>query len=240
MTAGFPDTWNMAGPDPLEAAPNWTNYILAHQDQAPGVIWHYSDYGVHLLSPILVQATGQSVLSYARAKLFDPLGISTMPALQSATDPARSPEYLHAHFAWPVDPQGFNQAASWLKLRPRDMAAFGQMYLQGGQWQGKQLVPAQWVRQATTSECRKAALADFPEYDGFDPQNYGYLWWVEKTDGADAYYALGFGGQRIEVVPSRHMVIVVSTDADFTTAHPSLVGPEDTQRLIDIIARLTH
>jgi CubicO group peptidase (beta-lactamase class C family) len=240
MTAGFPDTWTLTGPDPLETAPNWTNYILAHQDRAPGVEWHYSDYGVHLLSPILVQATGQSVLSYARAKLFDPLGISTTPALQSPIDPAHLPEYQRAHFAWPVDPQGFNTGAAWIKLRPRDMAAFGQMYLQGGQWHGKQVVPAEWVRQATTSECRKAVAAGLPRYGAFDPLNYGYLWWVEKTDGADAYYALGHGGQRIEVVPARHMVIVVSTDVDLTAAHPQIMGPDDTQRLIDIIARLTH
>jgi len=240
MTAGFPDTWNLTGKDPLDTAPNWTNYILAHQDRAPSVEWHYSDYGAHLLSPILVQATGQSVLSYARAKLFDPLGIPTRPALQSPADPAHLAEYQRAHFAWPVDPQGFNLGAALIKLRPRDMAAFGQLYLQGGQWHGKQVVPAQWVRQATTAECRKAALADLPAYKSFDPQNYGYLWWVEKIDGADAYYALGFGGQRIEVVPSRHMVIAVSTDVDLTAAHPSVVQPDDAQRLIDIIARLTQ
>lgn len=189
MTAGFPDTWNPPENDPLDTAPNWTNFILAHQDRAPGLQWHYSDYGAHLLSPILVQATGQSVLSYARAKLFDPLGIATTPAVQSPLDPAHLPEYQRAHFAWPVDPQGFNLGAGWIKLRPRDMAAFGQMYLQGGQWQGKQLVPAEWVRQATTSQCRKAVAADLPKYGSFDPQNYGFLWWVENTDRADAYYA---------------------------------------------------
>jgi CubicO group peptidase (beta-lactamase class C family) len=82
--------------------------------------------------------------------------------------------------------------------------------------------------------------AGLPRYGAFDPQNYGYLWWVEKTDGADAYYALGLAGQSIEVVPSRRLVIVVSSDLDLTAAHPSAVGPEDTQRLVNIIARLTH
>ena len=60
-------------------SPDWVRYILKHQDYAPGPDFHYSDYGAHLLSPILVQATGQSVLAYARAKLFDPLGIVTRP-----------------------------------------------------------------------------------------------------------------------------------------------------------------
>src|SRR5215475_3522938 len=240
MTGGFPDTWNLPGNDPLQTAPNWTNYILAHQDRAPGVEWHYSDYGAHLLSPILVQATGQSVLSYARAKLFDALGISTRPAVQARLDPAHLPAYLHAHFAWPVDPQGFNLGADGLQLRPRDMAALGQLYLQGGRWHGRQVVSAEWVRQATTAECRKAVVADLPGYGAFDPQNFGYLWWVEKTDGADAYYALGFAGQRIEVVPSRHLVIVVSSDVDLTATHPQAVGADDSERLVDIIARLAH
>lgn len=154
-------------------------------------------------------------------------------------DPAHLSEYLKAHFAWPVDPQGFNLGAGGIKLRPRDMTAFGQFYLQGGQWHGKQIVPAEWVRQATT-QAGKAFSLDAIEYGHFDPQSYGYLWWIQKTGGADAYFALGFAGPRIEVVPARHLVIVVSTDLDYTAAHPQITGPDDTQRLIDIISGLTR
>jgi CubicO group peptidase (beta-lactamase class C family) len=241
MTAGFPDARFIPPEnDPLDAAPNWTRFILAHQDRTPGVEFHYSDYGVHLLSPILVQATGQSVLSYARAKLFNPLGIPSTPAAEPRPGPKFLTEYRQARFAWPTDPQGFNLAAAWIKLRPEDMAIFGQLYLQGGRWRGKQVVSAEWVRQATTAQAGKAFMADEQGYGAFDPQNYGFLWWVEKTDGADAYFALGFGGQRIEVVPSRHLVIVVSADVDLTGAHPRIVGDDDAERLIDIVARLAH
>ena len=107
MTGGFPDTWTVGG-DELASAPDWTRFILTHQDGAPGAQFHYSDYGVHLLSPILVQATGQPVLDYARAKLFDPLGIPTTPGEQPIAVDAHLSEYLRAPFAWPVDPQGFN------------------------------------------------------------------------------------------------------------------------------------
>jgi CubicO group peptidase (beta-lactamase class C family) len=238
MTGGFPDTLNATGPEPVDFAPNWTRFILAHQDRAPGVEWHYSDYGAHLLSPILVQATGQSVLTYARAKLFDPLGISTRPADQPLADQAHLPEYMRAQFAWPVDPQGFNTGAGWIKLRPRDMARFGQLFLQAGRWQDKQIVPAGWARQATTAQAGTAF--SFESHGPFAPQNYGYLWWVEKADGADAYFALGFGGQRIEVVPARHLVIVISTDANLTDPHAARVSPDDTQRLVDIIAKLAR
>ena len=239
MTGGFPDTWNATGAaDPLDSAPNWTRFILAHQDRAPGVQFHYSDYGVDLLSPILVQATGQSVLTYARAKLFDPLGISTRPADQPRADQAHVPEYMRAQFAWPVDPQGFNLGAGLIKLRPRDMAKFGQLFLQAGRWHDRQVVSARWVRQATIAQAGKA----FPS-EGYGPlgsQNYGYLWWLEKVDGTDAYFALGFGGQRIEVVPAQHLVIVISTDVDLTNPYAATASPEDTQRLVTIIAPLAH
>lgn len=115
--------------------------------------------GAHLLSPILVQATGRTVLAYARAELFDPLAIPTRPGLEPRLDPAHLSEYQRARFAWPVDPQGYNTGAAWIKLRPRDMAALGQLYLQHGRWNGRQLVPANWVRQATNAQ----ADAAFPK-----------------------------------------------------------------------------
>ena len=130
-TAGFTDTWNIQLGE-LAASPDWVRFILKHQDYAPVDDFHYSDYGAHLLSPILVQATGQSVLAYARAKLFDPLGIVTRPGIEPPADEAHLPEYQRAAFAWPVDPQGFQLAFALLKLRPRDMATFGQLFLQNG------------------------------------------------------------------------------------------------------------
>ena len=152
------------------------------------------------------------------------------------------PEYQQADFAWPVDPQGFQTTFTWLKLRPRDMATFGRLFLQEGQWNGRQVVPAAWVRQATTAQTGKA----FPDIgssapgSAWNPTNYGYLWWVEPTTGIPAYYAWGFGGQLVEVVPSLHLVIVVSSNAD--DVHGSAVGPDELQHLVDTIVPIikTH
>lgn len=235
MTAGFPDDLddNNRVDAPLEASPDWTRFILTHQDGAAGRQFHYSNYGTHLLSPILVQATGQSVLTYARTKLFGPLGIVTTPGIEPRYDLNNAPAYRRAGFAWPVDPQGFNTGAHSLKLRPHDMAVLGQLFLQDGRWHGQQVVPASWVRQATTAQTGRAFT---PLTSGaFAPHNYGYLWWVQPADGAAAYYALGLGGQLIEVVPQRHLVIVVSTDYDITVVHESTVGPDDLQHLVDVI-----
>jgi CubicO group peptidase (beta-lactamase class C family) len=231
MTAGFTDTSDLSD-DALFRSPNWVRYILAHQATAPGAEFHDSEDGAHLLSPILVQATGESVLAYARANLFDPLGIVTRPSVEPLMKHPQIviPEYEKARFAWPVDPQGFHTTESWLKLRPRDMATFGQLFLQAGQWNRRQVVPAAWVSQATTSQAGKA----FPhvEIGAFNPTNYGYFWWVEPTTGVRAYYAIA-GGQLVEVVPSLHLVIVVSSNVDVTTAVAA--GGDELQALVDAI-----
>jgi len=144
MTAGFTDTTSTPHGE-LGNPPDWVRFILTHQDTALGAEFHYSDYGAHLLAPILVQVTGESVLAYARAKLFDPLGIVTRPSVEPrATDaiPQALAEYAKAGFAWPVDPQGFHLTESLIKLRHRDMPTFGQLFLQAGQWNVRQVVPA--------------------------------------------------------------------------------------------------
>jgi len=122
------------------------------------------------------------------------------------------------------------------------MATFGQLFLQAGQWNGRQVVPAAWVAQATTAQAGKA----FPDFGGvapgsaFNPTNYGYFWWVEPTSGVTAYYAWGFGGQLVEVVPDLHLVIVVSSNADDT--HGATVDPDQLQHLVDAIVPIikTH
>jgi CubicO group peptidase (beta-lactamase class C family) len=243
MTGGFTDTSSIRHGE-LGNPPDWVRAFLPHQDTAPGAEFHYSDYDAHLLAPILVQATGESVLAYARAKLFDPLGIVTRPSFEPRitvqTTPQALAEYEKAGFAWPIDPQGFHLTESLIKLRPRDMATFGQLFLQAGQWNGRQVVPAAWVSQATTAQAGKA----FPrrEAGAFGPTNYGYFWWVQPAAGATAYHALGYGGQLIEVVPSLHLVIVVSSHVDETKPRAPVVGNDDLPRLVDAIVPIikTH
>ena len=127
---------------------------------------------------------------------------------------------------------------------PRDMATFGQLFLQNGQWNGRLVVPTAWVPQATSGQAGKS----FPDYgssapgSAFNPTNYGYFWWVEPTAGVTAYYALGFGGQLIEVVPSLHLLIVVSSNVDETRPGAPVVGPDEVQHLVDAIVPIikTH
>jgi CubicO group peptidase (beta-lactamase class C family) len=202
MTAGLP-------PDPPDlpafvTSSDWVAAILAEGTQQPaGQGFAYSSAGSHLLSAILRQATGRSTLDYARAKLFTPLGISTVPAAEPVARAENRPAYDRARFAWPTDPQGNHVGFTWLKLTARDMDKLGQLWLNQGRWAGRQLVSAAWMNESTTSQVETQTT----------PEQYGYQWWVTTADGHRAFAAMGYGGQLIEVVPDLDLVAVVaSTD----------------------------
>ena len=184
---------------------DWVATILREGTQQPaGQGFAYASAGSHLLSAILRQATGRSTLDYARAKLFTPLGISTLPAAEIVAREESQPAYDRAGFAWPTDPQGNQSGFSFLKLTARDMATLGQLWLDKGRWAGRQLVSAAWVTESTRSHVDTQST----------PEQYGYQWWVTTADGHPAYAAMGYGGQLIEVVPDLDLVTVVaSTDA---------------------------
>lgn len=206
-TAGFRDADLTS--EPYWESPDWIRTILTHRaaDGPDDGSFVYSNEGAHLLSAILAEATGRPVLQYARENLFDPLGIPSEPAFEAVldSDPADVAAYNEADFAWPLDPQGYHEGAGTLKLRPQDLATLGLLYLDGGGWEGGQVVPASWIREATTAQVEQTGL-------GF---GYGYMWFTTEADGDPAYFARGYGGQLIEVVPDRDLVVVVATEFDF-------------------------
>ena len=209
--------------DPEAAAPNWVADILDKQVWDPGTHWYYSNNSAHLAAAVLAEATGMPVLDYARAKLFDPLGIPTTPAAQpDVTDP----DVLDgAGFGWAVDPQDINLGGYGLRLRAQDMAKLGLLFLHNGSWEGHQVVPADWVHQATTKRADNGG-------DG-----YGYLWWVIQLDGDPSYAAVGSGGQRIIVIPDRQLVIVSQVWTDPATGnHAQTVEEKLNNVLFTLIA----
>lgn len=213
MTAGFSGT--LAADDlRFMDEPDWARGVLQRQVRPPGRTFSYSSAGSHLLSAILAARTGMSVLDYARARLFDPLGIRTRPAFEGVAEPGAIDAYERAGFAWPVDPQGRHLGWAYLKLRPVDMAKIGTLYLDGGRWEGDQILPRAWVRDATTAQVATGS--------GGAAEAYGYQWWVTTAAGDPAFFALGYGGQLIAVVPRRQLVIAVSTE--FTLNDPSSSG----------------
>ena len=195
------------------ATADWTQVTLSTPlAQPPGTGFLYSSPGSHLLSAILSTATGRSPLEFARERLFDPLQISTQPAAEPTLALTDIPAYDRAAgFGWSTDPQGLNLGFVDLKLTATDMTKLGQLYLDDGAWQGRQLIPADWVHASTN------ALVPA----GGEASGYGYQWWIPDGHGHQVFAAMGRGGQLIEVVPDLRMIVVVSCANEVAAFSPS-------------------
>jgi len=165
--------------------------ILTHRAIVPsGTLLIYSSAATHLLSVILAEATGMTTLQYAREKLLGPLGIATDPALEPPAAAVDTAGYDRAGFAWPRDPQGYHLGFGYLRLTALDMLKLGQLYLDNGRWLGRQIVPADYVRESTQAYASSVTRASF-----------GYQWWLTAAQGRSGFAARGFGGQLVYVVP---------------------------------------
>ncbi len=163
----------------MKASPDWVHFTLDRKVVwEPGTHFVYCSPGMHLLSPILQQVTGMTALDFARQNLFEPLGIRDV--------------------IWQTDPQGYNRGSEGLYLHPNDMAKIGYLWLNKGQWAGKQIVSRDWVENSVK-----------PQIETGNDDDYGYGWWVHPGDPA-AYSAIGRGGQRIIVVPAWNLMAVMT------------------------------
>jgi CubicO group peptidase (beta-lactamase class C family) len=207
MTAGFPSGDDAPAPA-FTRSEDWVREILTSPESPPGEAFLYSNGTSHLLAALLEEATGTSALEFARSRLFGPLGIDTRPTFRPThLQEPRAKEiaaFENADFAWPVDPQGISTGWWGIKLRPRDMVKLGQLFLGDGRWGDRQVVPAEWADQATTQQ---VAVDGLGEGNG-----YGYQWWTGTVDGDEAFQAMGYGGQLIEVIPGRDLVVVTATE----------------------------
>ena len=172
----------------------------------PGEEFNYNEGDAHLLSAILTKTTGQSALVYAHENLFGPLGIDSDPDASMQAVPANFRRFEQAGFVWADDGQGNSVGAGGLKLTARDMAKIGYLYLQDGRWEGRQIVPRGYVRAST----REQVETGYSPAGG--PAGYGYLWWTRKVEGYRAFYASGYGGQFIYVIPELNLVAVIVSE----------------------------
>ncbi|HHS12282.1 MAG TPA: class C beta-lactamase-related serine hydrolase [bacterium] len=154
----------------------------------PGTDFLYSSYGTHLLSVIITRATGTTTREYAREKLFTPLGIRS--------------------FFWETDPNGIAFGGGRLHLAARDMARFGQLYLQRGLWKRRQVIPAGWIDQSLRNH---RSFQD--EWGGMKDAGYGFCWWTGRIHDHKAYAAWGHGGQWIWLFPEQNLMVVSTMNA---------------------------
>lgn len=155
--------------------------------------------GPDVLSGILVKATGQSVLEFAKENLFEPLDINIDKNITFNSKEEQMEFYKSTDMnGWVADPQGVNTAGWGLTLSPVDMAKIGQLFLNKGKYNGRQIVSEKWVEESTTEHSRWKKL-NLP---------YGYLWWVGEKGG---YAAMGDGGNIIYVNPDKNLVVAITS-----------------------------
>ncbi|HLK97531.1 MAG TPA: serine hydrolase [Hymenobacter sp.] len=193
MSSGFAgddnDDKSPGNENNMYAKPNWVAWTLSlpmAPDRQPGEQWRYFTAGVVVLGDILNQKVPGGLEKYAQEKLFQPLGITRC--------------------RWSYTPQGVPSTAGGLRLTPLDLARFGQLYKNGGRWQGQQILPAGWVAESF----RKYHQTPFGDF-------YGYLWWNKTYDVAgkrqETFFCSGNGGNKIFVFMDLDLVVVVTASA---------------------------
>lgn len=179
-------------------APDWVQYSLDLMGGGrPLGQFQYSTAGTQLLSAILSRATGQCARAFANQHLFRPLGMTVLP--EPSMEDFQVEDLMTTRApTWIPDPQGVTIGGFGLTLSPRDMARFGLLYLDGGRWEGRQIVPEAWVRASTAPHTSE----------------YGYLWWLFE---GKAFGAMGDGGNMICCVPERDLVVAAASSFVFGT-----------------------
>jgi CubicO group peptidase (beta-lactamase class C family) len=173
----------------LEASPDWVAFVINRpMDREPGKVYEYNSGASQLLSHIIKESTGMYIDKYAEKYLFGPLGIK--------------------NYYWKKTPTGLPDTEGGLYLEPKNLAKIGILYLHDGVWEGKQIVPENWVHAALKPHVKDVA----PESET-NNLAYGYLWRLipyRKDPPKYIYTCTGYGGQYMFVLPG-HDVIVVFT-----------------------------
>ncbi len=174
----------------------WVKTFLNHPvPHKPGSHFQYNTPATFMLSAIVQKTTGQTVLEYLKPRLFDPLGIE-------------NPQ-------WDANPEGISLGGYGLHVRTEDIAKFGQLYLQQGQWNGQQLISPEWIAMATSKQVS----------NGSDPvkdwdQGYGFQFWRCRHN---AFRGDGKDGQFCIVIPEKDVVIAITANTGDMQAQLNVV-----------------
>jgi CubicO group peptidase (beta-lactamase class C family) len=165
----------------MEGKEDWIQYVLEQpMAEAPGRTFVYNSGATQLLSYLIKKVSGKEADDYAKEHLFGPLGVE---------------------YAWKRTPRGLADTEGGLYLRPRDLAKLGLLYLKDGVWEGKRILPEGWARDSTAWRVNTSR----------GQRGYGYKWWVFSRQGPgtyDVFYASGYGGQYLIVVPALDLLAV--------------------------------
>ena len=183
------------GPLRREGGDDWVKgFLQLEVPRKPGSNFLYNTGATYMLSAIAQQLTGENLMQYLKPRLFDPLGITGAD--------------------WEEDPMGINVGGYGLRIRTQDILNFGQLYLQEGQWNGKQLISREWVAEATKKQVNSQ------DNDSDWGQGYGYQFWRCKPG---CYRGDGAFGQYCIVVPEKNAVIAITSESHNMGASMQLV-----------------
>jgi len=196
MSAGQdpePSAWGIKG--------DWiTQFIATAPVHKPGTVFKYNNMATFMLSAIIQQVTGETVFNYLMPRIFKPLGIRGID--------------------WDLNPQGINMGMIGLRLRTEDLAKFGQLLLNGGIWNGKQLIPKEWIKEATSFQIKnsdepeaKRSLSDWG-------QGYAYQMWRGKNNTVRLD---GMGGQFVVLIPDKDAIVVFTANNTNTQKQLDLI-----------------
>ena len=194
MRAGF--LWEESSPELFEllyAGFHPRNFADVPLVRPPATEMQYSNLTAYLVGVIVARATGTDLRSYTQENLFDPIGVEIND--------------------WTIGWEGYYNGHADLSLTTRDMARFGQLYLDGGVYEGEQIVPEEWVRASLVGYSRNV----WPYRIGrnFREMTYGYFWWSAVAGDERFWFAWGHGGQVIALAPGHDLVVVVKADPSF-------------------------
>jgi CubicO group peptidase (beta-lactamase class C family) len=168
---------------------NWVGFVLRRpMIEQPGTRVEYSTGSSHLLSAILTKATKMTTWQFAQEQLAKPLGFSLE--------------------RWTQDPQGIYFGGNEMLMTPRQMVRFGELYLNDGKAGDRQILSKDWIDRTRIGRGRSRWGSD---------REYGYGFWIRQFGEHDSYYAWGYGGQFIFIIPTLDLVIVTTSRADVTT-----------------------
>ncbi len=206
---------------------DWVAAALARgQIREPGKKFYYSSGNSHFLTALVAHKTGEAPGKLAKEQLFDPMGIS-FEVLDPPIIYNRWEEYMEPmEQSWRKDPNGIECASFGLYLTARDMAKFGYLYLNRGQWEGQQLLSEEWVETSTKDH----------ETNIYGRYSYGYQWYLTNVGGHPSFLASGYGGQIIGVVPSLDLVVVLKYEAE-NPVHPKPGTAHDDMHLFELVVK---
>lgn len=193
-------------PDPtrfiIPADSNWVKAFLATPViHKPGTKFLYNSLATYMLSAIIQKVTGEKVIDYLTPRLFKPLDITGID--------------------WEIDPRGINTGGWGLRLKTEDMAKFGQLFLQKGNWKGQQVLPASWVEEASTLKVVQHPEITQAKRDSSDwEQGYCYQMWRCRHN---AFRADGAFGQFIVIMPDQDAVVVITGESSDLQGELNLV-----------------